>query len=76
MIYIGTFVEIYNWRSRKLVHKTHEIVEFKKYPILRAENLLNLSDKRFYKTFKVLQSVQVVPRDTEGNTFYLNNYID
>ena len=76
MIYIGAFVEIYNWRSRKLVHKTHGIVELEKYPILRAEKPLNLGGQRFYQISEVLQNAHVVPRDTEGNTFYLNNYID
>ncbi len=76
MMYTRAFVEIYNWRSRGLVHETHGIVEREKYPISRAENPLNLGGQRFYKIFEVLQSAHVVPRDTEGNTFYLNNYFD
>ena len=76
VMYIGAFVEIYNWRNRRLVHETHGMVEFKKYPISRAKNLLNLGSQRFYKTFEILQSAYVVLRDIESITFYLNNYID
>ena len=75
-MYTGAFVEIYNWRSRGLVHKTHGMVKLEKYSISRAEKPLNLGGQRFYKISKVLQSAHVVPKDTEGNTFYLNNYID
>ncbi len=52
------------------------MVEIEKYPISRAENPLNLGGQRFYKISEVLRSAHVVPRDTEGNTSYLNNYID
>ena len=52
------------------------MVELEKYPISRVENPLNLGSQRFYKISKVLRSAHVMPRDTEGNTFYLNNYID
>lgn len=52
------------------------MVELKKYSISRAENRLNLGDQQFYKIFMGLQSIHVVLKDTEGNTFYLNNYID
>ncbi len=52
------------------------MVELEKYPISRAENSLNLGGQRFYKISEVLQSAHVVPRDTKGNNFYLNNYID
>ena len=76
VMYTGAFVEIYNWRSRGLVHETHGMVKLEKYPISRAEKPLNLGGQRFYKISEVLQSAHVVPKDTEGNTFYLNNYID
>ena len=76
MIYIKTFVEIYNWRYRGLVYKTHEIVKLEKYPISKAENPLNLSSQQFYKISTVLWNAHIVPRNTEGNTFYLNNYIN
>ena len=76
MIYTGTFIEIYNWRFRGLVHKTHEMVKLAKYLILRAESLLNLGGQRFYKISEILQSAHVMPRSTEDNTLYLNNYID
>ena len=75
-MYTGAFVEIYNWQNRGLIHETHEMVKLEKYPISRIENPLNLESQRFYKIFEVLQSAHVVPRDTEGKTFYLNNYID
>ncbi len=76
VMYIRVFVEIYNWCYRRLVYKTYGMVELEKYPISRAENPLNLGSQQFYKISKVLQLAYVVPRDTVGNTFYLNNYID
>ncbi len=76
MIYTGAYVEIYNWRSRGLVHETYGMVELEKYQISRAKNPLNLGVQRFYKISEFLQNVHVVPRDIEGNTFYLNNDID
>ncbi len=54
MIYTRVYVEIYNWCSRGLVHKTHGIVEIEKDPIFRAENPLNLDGQRFYKISEVL----------------------
>ena len=73
---IVAFVKLYNWGCRRLVYETHKIVKLEKYPISRAENSLNLGGLQFYKISKVLQSAYVIPRDTEVNTFYLNNYID
>ena len=52
------------------------MIELEKYLILRAKNSLNLGGQQFYKISKVLQSTHTVPKDTEDNTFYLNNYID
>ena len=75
-MYTRAFVKIYNWCSRELVHETHGMVELEKYPISKAENPLNLGGQRFYKISEVLRSAHVVSRDTEGNTFYLNNYIN
>ena len=37
---------------------------------------MNLGVQQFYKISEVLQSAHVVPRDTKGNTFYFNNYIN
>ena len=76
MLYTGAFVKVYNWRSRKLVYETHEIVKLKKHQISKTENLLNLSGQQFYKISKVLQIAYIIPKDTEDNTFYLNIYID
>ena len=76
VMYTRAFVEIQNWRSRELVHETYGIVELEKYLILRAEKSLNLGGQQFYKISEVLQSAYVLLRDIEGNTFYLNNYID
>ena len=75
-MYTKAFVEIYNWQNRGLVHETHGMVELEKYPISKVENSLNLGSQRFYKISEVLQSTYVMQRDTEVNTFYLNNYID
>ena len=52
------------------------MIKLEKYPISRAENPLNLSSQQFYKIFEVLQSAHIMPKDTDGNTSYLNNYID
>ena len=76
VIYTRAFVEIYNWQNRRQVHETHGMVEIEKCLISRAENPLNLGSQRFYKISNILQSAHVVQRDTEGNTFYLNNYIN
>ena len=76
MIYTKVFIEIYNWRYRKLVHETHKMIKLKKYPISQAENLLNLGSQQFYKISEILQSAHVMPKNIEGNTSYLNNYID
>ena len=75
-MYIRAFVEIYNWCSRRRVCKTHGIVELEKYIISQAEILLNLGSQQFYKIFEFLQSVYVVPRDIEDDSFYLDNYIN
>ena len=75
-MYIGAFVEIYNWRFRKLVHKTHGMVKLEKYLILRVKTPLNLGGQQFYKISKVLQNAHIILKDTKGNIFYLNNYID
>ena len=75
-MYTKAFVEIYNWCSKRLVHKIHGMIKLEKYLISRAENPLNLGDQQFYKISEVLQSAYVVPRDTKGNNFYLNNYIN
>ena len=52
-MYIRAFVEIYNSRSKRLVHKTHGMVELKEYPISKAENSLNLGGQQFYKILEV-----------------------
>lgn len=54
VIYIIIFVEIYNWQSKELVHKTYGIIKLKKYPISKIENFLNLGNQQFYKVFEVL----------------------
>lgn len=42
-MYTEVFVEIYNWRNYELVYKTHRIVEFEKYLILKEKNSLNFN---------------------------------
>lgn len=75
-MYIEAFVMIYNKQNRGLVYETHKMVKFEKQSVSRTVNLLNLGCQQFYKISKILQSAHVISRDTEGNTFYLNNYID
>ena len=50
------------------------MVKLEKYLISKVKNFLNLSNQQFYKIFKVLQSIYVMPKDVESNTFYFNNY--
>lgn len=45
--YTKRFVEIYNWHSRGLVHKTQRMIELKKYPISKVKNLMNLGGQQF-----------------------------
>ena len=52
------------------------MVKLKKYLISRAKYSLNLDSQQFYKISKALQITHIIPRNTENNTFYLNNYID
>ncbi len=76
IMYIRAFVKIYNWHYRGQIYETYGMVELEKYPISKAKNPLNLGSQQFYKISKILQSAYVVPRDTEGNISYLNNYIN
>ena len=46
-MYIKAFVEIYKWRNRGLVHKTHEMAKLEKYPTSRVKNPLNLGSHWF-----------------------------
>ena len=75
-MYTRALVEVYNWHSRNLVYKIHEIIKLEKYLISKAGNPLNLGGQQFYKISKVLQSAYIISRNTKNNTFYLNNYID
>ena len=75
-MYTRAFVEIYNWRYRKLVHKTHRIVKPEKYLILRAKNSLYLGSQQFYKIFELLQSTHIMLSNNESNISYLKNCIE
>ena len=46
------------------------------YPTLKAETFLNLNAYWFYKISSILQNVHIMPKDNDGNVFYVNNYID
>lgn len=76
VIYTRAFVEIYNKHNCRLVYKTHGMVELKKYPISKTKNFLNLGAYRFYKISLILRIAYIVPRDNEGNVFYVKNYIN
>lgn len=76
MIYNKVFVEIYNWCNRRQVHETYRMVKLEKYPISRIENPLNLGAHQFFKIFEVLQNAYIMSKNTEGNTIYVNNYIN
>lgn len=75
-IYTTAIDKIYNWWFRWLFNKTHELVKFKKYSISWTKNFFNLDSPQFYKISEILWSADVVPKYTENNNFYLNNYID
>ena len=52
------------------------MVKLEKYSISKVEKPLNLGGQQFYKISEILQSAHIILKDIEGNTFYLNNYID
>lgn len=52
------------------------MIELEKYPISRIKNLLNQSGQQFYKISKVIQCAHIVPKNTENDIFYLDNYIN
>lgn len=54
----------------------HGMFELEKYLISKVEKPLNLGGQQFHKTSKILQKGQIVPKDIESNTLYLNNYIN
>ena len=54
MMYIGAFIEIYNWRYRGLGREIHGMVKLEKYLISRIKNSLKLGSQQFYKISKVL----------------------
>lgn len=54
IIYTKVFVEFYNWKNYKQVHKIHRIIEFKKMCILIINNLCNLGVYWIIKIFLVL----------------------
>lgn len=76
-MYTKIFVETYNQHSKELVYKTYRIIKFKKYPISRVENFLNLDRQQFYKISEFLQNAYIISRDIKDNIFYLDdNYIN
>ncbi len=76
IIYIGAFVELYNWRNRRQVHEIHGMVELEKMRASTAEYLRNLGTYCIMKISSILRSAHIVPRDQEKIVFYVNNYID
>lgn len=52
------------------------MAELEKYLISKVENSLNLDVQWFYKLLSILQSAHVMPKNNNGNVFYVNNYID
>ncbi len=76
IIYIGAFVELYNWRNRGQVHEIHGIVELEKMRTSMAKHPRNLGAHCIAEISLILRSVHVVPRDQERIVFYVNNYID
>ncbi len=76
IIYIGAFVELYNWRNRREVHEIYGIIELEKIHTSTAEHSRNLDTYRIVEISSILCSAYVVPRDQEMIVFYINNYID
>ena len=52
------------------------MIDLEKSPISSIRNPLNLGDQQFYKISKVLQTAYMIARNTDNNTFYLNNCIN
>lgn len=74
-MYIRAFVKIYNQRKRRQVQKTHCMIQFENYPILRSENSSNLDAHQYFKISEILQNTYIIPRDIKDKIFYVNNYI-
>ena len=74
--YIGTFVELYNWRNREQVHEIHRIIELQKMCALTTKNPHNLGTHWIIKILSVLRNAHVVPKNQNKFVFYVNNYIN
>ena len=74
--YTEAFIELYNWRNGRQVHKIYKIIEFKKMYALIVENPCNLATHQIIGILLVLHNTHVIPRDQDKFVFYVNNYID
>ena len=76
VIYIGVFVELYNWRNCGQVYEIHEMIELEKIYTSTAENLCNFGAYWIIEISLVLHSAHVIFRDLDKFVFYVNNYIN
>ncbi len=76
IIYIGIFVELYNWKNHRQVHKIHGMVELEKMCVSMAKLLRNFGAHFIVEISLILHSAHIVFRDQEKIVFYVNNYID
>ncbi len=61
--YIRTFVELYNWRNRGQVHKTHRMVELEKIRTSTAKHFRNLGAHHIVEISSILCNIYVIFRN-------------
>lgn len=76
VIYIGKFVELYDWRNRKQVHGMYGMIKLKKMSTLIAKNSHNLSFHWIIDMSSILHSAYVISRNQDIFMFYINNDIN
>ena len=74
--YTRIFVELYNWRNGRQVHKIHGMIDLEKMRALTAEDPRNFGTHRIIKISSILCSTHMVLRNQDKFVFYVNNYID
>lgn len=75
-IYIRAFVERFNERKRRQIHKIHEMIRFDKIHTSTCKNPCNLGAHWIIEISSVLHSTYVIPRNQDKFVFYVNNHID
>ena len=63
IIYIGAFVELYNWKNRGQVYEIHQIVKFEKIRNSTVKYLHNLGAYCIVKIYSILYNAHIVPKN-------------